>query len=315
MRITMLGGTRFIGAAAVEELVEHGHDVMIVHRGRSERDDLPDVPHMHVDRHDPDALREALATAEGVVDTNAYTRRDAEGLVAALPPDATAVVLSSQDVYRSFHRLRGGLPPVDPLPLDETSATRTGDERYLFRGEPVPEGVGAADMDDYENLDVEEAVRPAGATVLRLPMVYGERDPMRREGFVLDRADQDRIEIGAGTLLWTKGYVRDVAAAIRLAVETGAGAGRALNVGERRSQPMIAWARAILEVAGSDAELVVIPDDRLPEDLFVTQALSQHVLIDSSRARGLLGWSDRDPDEALRASVAWHLAHPPSTAP
>lgn len=217
MRIAMLGGTRFIGAATVEELVDHGHDVVVVHRGQSELDDLPPVAHRHVDRHDATGLKAALVGAEVVVDTNAYTRADAQALVAALPAHAGAVVLSSMDVYRAFHRLNNLLAPIDRLPLDEGSPTRSGDERYLFRGQEVPPGVGAAAMHDYENLDVEDVALAAGATVLRLPMVYGERDPMRREAFVLDRRHQERIEIGAGTLLWTKGYVRDVAAAIRLA--------------------------------------------------------------------------------------------------
>lgn len=37
----------------------------------------------------------------------------------------------------------------------------------------------------------------------------------------------------------------------------------------------------------------------------------QHLLVDSSKARDLLGWEETDPHEALRRSVAWHLAHPP----
>lgn len=316
MRITLLGGTRFIGAATLEELVDHGHDVTVVHRGATERDDLPDVTHAHLDRHDVEALRKVLVAtgAEVLIDTCAYTRRDAVAAVAALPEGVRNVVLSSMDTYRQFHRLRADLPPADPLPLDEDSPTRTGSERYMFRGEAIPAGVGASDMDDYENLDVEEVVLGRGATVLRLPMVYGERDPMRREEFVLRhvRAGHDHVEVGAGTLLWTKAWVRDVARAIRLAAEADAGDGTSLNIGERRTAPVIAWARAILDAAGSDAEIVVVPDERLDAEIGFTGALSQHMLIDSSKARRLLGWDDTDPSVAIHASVAWHLAHPPS---
>ena len=35
MRIIVLGGTRFIGRASVEELVRAGHSVMVVHRGET----------------------------------------------------------------------------------------------------------------------------------------------------------------------------------------------------------------------------------------------------------------------------------------
>ncbi len=36
MRVMVLGGTRFIGAAIVEELHAHGHELLIVHRGEHE---------------------------------------------------------------------------------------------------------------------------------------------------------------------------------------------------------------------------------------------------------------------------------------
>jgi hypothetical protein len=42
--------------------------------------------------------------------------------------------------------------------------------------------------------------------------------------------------------------------------------------------------------------------------------LPQHLLVDSSRARALLGWKDADPELRLQESVSWHLAHPPPEA-
>jgi len=41
MRVMVLGGTRFIGAAIVEELAAHGHELLIVHRGEHEPAELP----------------------------------------------------------------------------------------------------------------------------------------------------------------------------------------------------------------------------------------------------------------------------------
>lgn len=314
MRVAVLGGTRFIGVAIVEELVRWRHEVLVVHRGREERDDAPDVPHVHLDRHDVAGVRAALATfrADVLVDTNAYSTRDAENLVAALD-GRPAVVLSSMDVYRAFATLRAGAPATDAVPLDESSPVRGPGQRYLNRGHTGP-SLRGIDPDTYENLDVEAVCLAAGHTVLRLPMVYGERDELTREEFVLRRvrAGRRRIPFGAGTFLWTRGWVRDVAAAVRLAGETGAAAGQALNVGERRSPTAEQWARDILAVAGSDAELVRVPDAALPEDLLLTGAIPQHVLVDAARARTLLGWAETDPAEALRASVAWHLAHPPA---
>lgn len=309
MRVLLIGGTRFIGPALVEHLLAYGHDVALVHRGRTERDDMPAVPHQHADRADFAKLRAVVDAAhpDAVVDLLANQRGDAEGLVAAVPTGLPLVVLSSQDVYRAFASVRADLV-TDACPLDETSPVRT--ERYPYRHLEAELGEWVR---DYEKLDVEEVVLAAGAAVLRLPRVYGERDHRRREEFMLRRvrAGRPRIPIGAGTLLWSKAYVRDVASAIRLAIETGRAAGRIVGLGERRTWPERLYAERILASAGSSAELVTVPDRMLPADLRLTTARAQHLLVDATLARDLLGWRDTDPEPALAASVAWHLAHPP----
>jgi nucleoside-diphosphate-sugar epimerase len=168
-------------------------------------------------------------------------------------------------------------------------------------------------MDDYEKLDVEETYLDVGATVLRLPMVYGPHDGQRREEFVLRRvrAGRDRIPVGSGMWLGTKGFVADIARGVRLAIESGL-RGEVFNLGESRTYPAGMWSQMILDAADSEAELVRVPDDKLPADLGITGAVPQHLLVDSSKARRALGWSDTDAGEALRASVTWHLANPPA---
>ena len=321
MRVLVIGGTRFIGAAIVEDLAVHGHEVSVFHTGRSEAADLPPVHHVHGDRHDVGALRDAIAgtRADVLVDTCAYSTADARAAIDALSSpggSVPVVVLSSQDVYRAFATLRAVGAATDAVPLDERAALRPSEQRYLFRGERSVPAV-SIDPDTYENLDVEDAYREVAATVLRLPAVYGERDYVRREESVLRRVRSGRrwIPIGAGTLLWSRGYVRDVAGAIRLAVESPAVRGETFNVAEARSWTMEQWAAKVLEAAGSDAELVRVPDAVVPADLGLTRTFPQHVLVDSTKIRASLGWTDSDPDEALRRSVGWHLDHPPADAP
>jgi len=308
MRAMVLGGTRFIGAAIVEELDAHGHELLIVHRGEHEPDDLPAADHLHTDRRDLPHLRGAIQEfgPEGLIDTCALTAVDAETALAALGGDVRLLVLSSMDVYRAFGSVLTGAE-TDPLPLDETSPVRT--ERYPYRGR-MERG------DDYEKLDVEEPYLARAATVCRLPMVYGERDHQRREEPILGRlrAGRTRIPIGTGSWLWTRGYVRDVAAGVRLALESEAAVAEVLNLGESRSWSMGLWARHVLAAAGAQAELVRVPDVLLPDDLEEFGAVAQHLLVDSTKARDLLGWTETDPHEALARSVAWHLAHPPEDA-
>lgn len=192
MRVVVLGGTRFIGRAIVEELVAAGHEVLVAHRGQSEPADLVAVEYVHLDRRDQGALRDGLGSFRGdaLVDAFARSGADAEAAIGALPGDSRLLVLSSMDVYRAYSSLRSGVE-TDPVPLDESSPVRT--ERYPYRGE-LP------GLDDYEKLDVEEVYARRGATVCRLPMVYGEHDGQRREEFILRRvrAGRARIPVGSG---------------------------------------------------------------------------------------------------------------------
>jgi nucleoside-diphosphate-sugar epimerase len=311
MRVMVLGGTRFIGAAVVEELAAHGHELLVVHRGEHEPADLLEADHLHADRQDLPHLRGPVDKfdPEAVVDVCAYSAADAETALAAIGDDVRLLVVSSMDVYRAYGALLAGTE-TDALPVDETSPVRS--ERYPYRGRTL----GSTDADTYEKLDVEAAYLARAATVCRLPMVYGERDHQRREEPLLRRvrAGRDRIPAGSGGWLWTRGYVRDVAAGIRLALESDACVAEILNLGEARTWSMGLWARHVLEAAGAGAELVRVPDVLLPDDLKALGTVPQHLLVDSSKARDLLGWTETDPHEALHRSVAWHLANPPEGA-
>lgn len=310
MRVVYLGGTRFIGRAAVRHLAEAGHDIMVVHRGG----DVPcaereRVFHCHADRR-------ALAGIAGditafapdvVIDGYVLTRRDATDALNVLPGAARLVVLSSADVYRAYaSRDRGAV--TDPVPLDESAPLR--EERYPYRGR-MP------GMDDYEKLDVEEAYLRRDATVLRLGFVYGPHDQQRREEFILRRvrAGRRQIPIGAGNWLVSRLFVEDAARAIRLSAEAGDIGGEVFNVGELKSPTVRLWAQEILAAADSDAELVRVSDRLLPGDLRVTGAIGQPMLIDASKLRRRVGWVESPTATTVAASVAWHLQHPPLGAP
>ena len=182
MRVMVLGGTRFIGAAIVEELHAHGHELLIVHRGEHEPADLPEVDHLHAQRQDLPHLRGPVGEfdPEAVVDNCAYSAADAETALAAVGDDVRLLAVSSMDVYRAFGAVLAGTE-TDPLPIDETSPVRP--DRYPYRGRSHP----STDTDTYEKLDVEAAYLAREATVCRLPMVYGERDYQRREEPLLRR--------------------------------------------------------------------------------------------------------------------------------
>ena len=306
MRVLLIGGTVFIGRAVAEELVGAGHEIAFLHRGTHEPDGLPDATHIHVDRAEIASARDQIDAfaPDAAIDNMAMSAADADTTLDVIG-DLRLLVTSSMDVYRAYTYVMRG-EPAEPVPIDEGSPVR--DERYPFAGQGGPPF-----METYEKLDVEERYLARGATVARLPMVYGPRDGQRREWFVLRRvvAGRERIPVGSGAWLATKGYVGDVARGMRLALEYDDARGEVFNIGELHTYPMRQWAQMILEAASSDAELVPVPDERLPDDLGVLGNLPQHLLVSSRKAAERLAFADTDPREALRTTVQWHLANPP----
>ena len=88
MRILVIGGTQFVGRHIVTTALARGHEVTLVHRGRTGADLFPDATHLHLDR-DGD-LAPLLAHApqvdgfDATVDVCAYVPRQVRALGDAL---------------------------------------------------------------------------------------------------------------------------------------------------------------------------------------------------------------------------------------
>jgi nucleoside-diphosphate-sugar epimerase len=312
MRILVLGGTRFIGRALVFDLVGAGHTVTVVHRGEHEVDLPPPVGHIHTERSRLAACREELLAfaPDAVVDLSAMTASDAGVVDRSIDPSVPLVAISSMDVYRAFSSLYAETV-TDAVPLTEESPLRTDpspDRDFVPPGWTHEPGA-------YEKLDVERIYLNRGATICRLPIVYGEHDYNRREDFVLSRvrARRRQIPIGAGTWLGSRGYAPELARGIRLVCERGGG-GEIFNFAERECATVRLWAEAILEASDHKVELVRVPERLLPDDLALTAGIPQPLLCDSSKAERLLGWVHRPWRECVANSVRWHLSNPPADA-
>jgi nucleoside-diphosphate-sugar epimerase len=310
MRVIVLGGTRFIGRAVVAELVAAGHEVLIVHRGEHEPVGLPDVPHLHAHRRElPRHSAELRAfRPDAFIDMSAMTGSDATAALGALPADVRLVAVSSIDVYRAFASVWAGIV-TDAVPLSESSPVRDGpppDRAYVMEGYEY-------DPAEAENLDVEAAYLASGATVCRLPMVYGPHDYKHREEFVLRRvrARRRQMPIGSGAFLWSRGYAPELARGIRLAVEQPVAAGEVFNLCEPQCAPLRLWIEQIVAATDAELELVHVPDRVLPDDLDITGDIAQHWMTSATKAEAVLGWVHRDSVACVRESVAWHVAHPP----
>jgi hypothetical protein len=99
-------------------------------------------------------------------------------------------------------------------------------------------------------------------------MIYGPGDYARRFHPVLKRIDDGRpfILYEQGRAAWRapRGYVENVAAALRLAVTKEEAAGRIYNVAEAPAYSELEWARKIAAATQWKGEFMVLPNDRTP---------------------------------------------------
>lgn len=171
MRVIVFGGTRFVGLSLVEQLVDQGHAVAVVHRGQHEPERLPAVEHIHAERSSLGDHRQELLRfkPDAAVDMAAMTAADVRAVAGVLDASIPFVAASSADVYRACAAVYEGRV-TDPVPLAEDAALREvpPPDRNV-----VPPGWDY-DAGSYEKLDVEQIYLDRGATVCRLPVVYGE---------------------------------------------------------------------------------------------------------------------------------------------
>lgn len=318
MRILVIGGTGFIGAHVTRRLASDGHDVAVFHRGQTNADFPSGVRHTHGARRQlSDFAGEFKQFSPHVVlDINTYAEQDAVSLMNTFRGiTARVVVLSSQDVYRSYGILwkkENTAPNTTPITEDAPLRsvlypyrdTASGEDDFKFNYDKIP----------VEQVVMSDANLPG--TVLRLPAVYGIGDRKHRFFEYLKRMDDKRPVIFLKEELarwrWTRGYVESIADAIALAATNKSAAGRIYNLGEPETLTESEWVREIGRAAGWSGEVRIVPRDKLPAHLDVPFDYEHDLEVDTSRIRRELGYEEKiSRREALKRTVAWERANPP----
>lgn len=312
-RTLVLGGTGFLGSHAVRALVGQGAEVCIFHRGSTETDLPISVRHVHGEfaslRDHMDEFRSFQP--EVVVDLVPFIDKQGHGLAHFVGTARRAVVVTSVDVYRAFARGWGSEPgPPDPVPLTEDS--------------PVREG-SSPDLDetiDYDNREVERAVAKLSAlptTVLRLSALYGPGDPLHRLHRYVKRMDDERpaIVLDARLAGWrfSRSYVVNAGLAVAVAASNERASGRVYNVAPPAVETATEkeWVESIAAAHGWSGAVVEVSPEALPEALRVPFDTKQDMIMDSTRVRTELGFSERvSLSEALQATIEWERSHPPT---
>jgi nucleoside-diphosphate-sugar epimerase len=104
--------------------------------------------------------------------------------------------------------------------------------------------------------------------------------------------------------------VENVAAPLALAVTSNSAGGRVYNVVDPDARSTADFIREIGQAVGWNGRVVELPKGVLPGqwDAFRTD---HHALVDSSRIRRELGYSETVPRmEALHQTIEWQRAHP-----
>jgi len=322
MRFLLIGGNGFIGPHVRADLENRGHEIFVLHRPRTHA--APGRREIFADRRRlADHASELRALApDVVVDLILSSGRQARELIDVFAGAAGRVVaLSSCDVYRACgitHGLEAG--PLEPVPLTESSALRTKLQTYPPAQVQMLQQIFGWVDDEYDKIPVEREIMSSAAlpaTVLRLPMVYGPRDPLHRFMPVVKRAADQRRTMAMSEEMagWraTKGYVENVGAAIALAAASDRAANQIYNVGEPDAPTELEWARAIATELGWTGEFVLRPDAQLPPPLRAPGNTAQQWVTDTTKLRAELGFEEPvSREEAIRRTVEWERANPPA---
>ena len=75
MKILLLGGTRFLGRHLAEQALQAGHELTLLHRGRSGPALFRQARHLIADRNESLAVLDGDNSWDVAIDTNAYVPR------------------------------------------------------------------------------------------------------------------------------------------------------------------------------------------------------------------------------------------------
>jgi nucleoside-diphosphate-sugar epimerase len=316
LKVLVIGGTRFIGAAAVAELSSMGHEVTVYHRGQTENSSQSDASHIHGARDELGKhLDEFKRIAPDVVlDTRLTSEAEARQAVKVVKEFSSRLVaLSSVDVYFSFGLINGTEkgPPQD-IPINESGKLRSN--LYPYRN-LIPD----AWAQGYDKILVERSIMgddEVQGTALRLPMVYGPLDYQHRffswiKPMVLDKRSRILLGDGKASERGPTGYVENVAHGIALAVVSDAAKNQVFNVCDETALSTLELGRATARALDWAGKIVTAPDDKVPKNL---RGSGVDWSVDPAKIRRELGFREVVSfEDGIKRTLKWEIENPPAS--
>ncbi len=304
MRILVIGGTRFFGYHIVKRLLAEGHDVSLFNRGRTP-DDLGDqVRRIKGDRNDRLDFRQRFKKEkfDVVVDMIAFVAEDSR----------SAVETFSGKVGHFFHISTGSVYVVTkdfPCPLLEEDF-----DREIF---PRPTKNEDWWLYGFNKRKCEEVLRGAyekhrfPATILRLPVVMGERDyTLRAYSYFLRLEDGKPVVLPDGGLnAFTHIYQDDIVRTVAGNLLNSKAHGQAYNLAQQEILTLRSFVQAAARILGRNPDLVDVPSWVLDGSglgtLFSPFSTRRPFILSTEKARRDLDFSSTPFETWLGKTIRW----------
>jgi nucleoside-diphosphate-sugar epimerase len=251
VKLLVLGGTKFLGRAAVEAALSRGHEVTLFNRGETNPELFPEAEKLRGNRED-DLSAFASRSWDAILDPSAYVPQAARASAELLADSAEHYLfISSVSVYADLSR-----PVSEDSPLAELEEGQADDEL-------------AGDYSNYGALKVlcEQAVAaafPGSHAIVRPGLIVGPHDPTGRFTYWPHRVARGGDVLAPSPPEGVVQFVdsRDLGAwLVDLAEQRREGTFNAIH-------PGVSWETLLetcREVAGSDARFVWVDPEFLLE--------------------------------------------------
>ena len=294
MKALVLGGSRFIGLHLVRLLVDKGHEVSVLNRGRTSAD-LPDaVARLHADRYDKGQVRTALGNSsyDVVFDISGYDPDSLKPVLSALEGNIGRFVFcSTTAVYAPSH----AYPVTEDFPQHRDSPRKYSTDK-----------IACEDL-----LRDAHQTRDFPVTIIRPPYVYGPDNYIAaREFSFFARLSQGRkiIVPGDGLNLIHLVHVDDLANAFLAAADRDDVVSHAYTVASPDLITTAGFVHAIADVMGVNAHIVNVepPEYEALGREFYPYEWKASQYYSTDKARRELGWTPRhDMRNGLAMTYCW----------
>ncbi len=307
MKILLIGGTQFIGQHLVRQLMNDGHDVTLLNRGKTGPNLFPELKLVRADREQEgfESLSDLRQNWDAVVDLCAYFPKPLRRFLHAVNGFAGMYVqCSTISVYKASIN-------IDPSqPVTETSEIFACSESEAIDTTMMTYGPRKAEC---ERIAMDQQCGGVPVVIIRPSVVYGEHDHTDRFAYWIWRATRNKKFIlpEDGLTTTQKTYAPDLASAFAAVLKRPSATGRAYNIADtfplnlRSTIQLIGKQKGIesLDYAVSiDADtlqnLKVSPWSDIP--LWIPRT---NFVVDTFRARSELDFTSTSADAALKAST------------